>query len=67
MLRRTPSACTLLLRQLHPFDYYVQANYPLTILGIQYDDSAVIIHVIPQMSFTILTVLMPLNKSADTL
>ena len=46
---------------------YVQANYPSTILGIQYDDSAVIIHAILQTPLTILTALMPLNKSADTL
>ena len=41
-----PRVRTLPLRGFHPFDYYVQANYPSTALGIQYDDSAVIIHVI---------------------
>ena len=46
---------------------YVQANYPSTILGIQYDNSAVIIHAILQTPLTILTALMPLNKSADSL
>ena len=35
-----PSARTLPLRRFHPFDYYVQANYPSTILGIQYDNSS---------------------------
>ena len=45
----------------------LQSNYSSTILGIQYDDSAVIIHAIPQTPLTILTALMPLNKSADTL
>ena len=39
----------------------------LTILGIQYDDYAVVIHAILQTPLTILNVLMPLNKSAGTL
>ena len=56
--RRTPSAPTL--------PQYVQANFPSTILGIQYDDSTVIINAILQMPQTILTALMPLNKSAYT-
>ena len=49
-----------------PF-WLLQANYSSTILGIQYDDSVVIIHTIVQTSLTILTAPMRLNKSADTL
>ena len=50
-----------------PLFRLLQANYSSTILGIQYDDSAVIIHAIPQTPLTILTALMPLNKSIGTL
>ena len=60
------STATYITTMTIPPIWLLQANYSSTILGIQYNDSAVIIHAIPPTPLTILTALIPLNKSAYT-